>query len=56
MTTLPPDFPADLRRSLGVQPAPLPAYPGHAPQYLPTITDAMRDALALSLKTKGESH
>lgn len=48
--TLPPDFPADLRGALGLPVEPM-ALPGPVP-----ITQAMRDALAESRRTKGKCH
>lgn len=54
--TLPPDFPADLRRAFGIPQDRIPAYPGHAPLYIAPITPQMREALAESRKTKGKSH
>ena len=53
--TLPPDFPPDLRRALGVPQDRIPAYPGHAPLFLAPVTPQMRAAMAESRKTKGES-
>lgn len=56
MMTLPPDFPPDLRRALGIPQDRLPPYPGHVPLFLAPVTPQMREALAESRKTKGESH